>query len=46
MNEMTTIDWICFCILMFSGAWKLKELIDIYAPKTADWIIQKIQGKK
>lgn len=42
MNEMTTIDWICFCILMFLGAWKAKELVDNYAPKAADWVIKKI----
>lgn len=46
MNEMTTIDWMCFCILMFLGAWKSKELTDIYAPKAANWIIKKIEGKK
>lgn len=46
MNELTAIDWICMCILMFCGAWKLRELADTYGTKSANWIIKKIEGDK
>lgn len=46
MYELTIIDFVFVFILMFLGAWKAKELVDVYAPKTADWIIKKIKGRK
>lgn len=46
---MGEIDWHIFLsILIFwiLGLWKAKELIDTYAPKLAEWIISKIEGRQ
>jgi len=42
---MTTVDWASLIIFILLGLWKAIELINIYAPKLANKIIEKVERR-
>ena len=45
-ETMTILDWISLFIFIIFGSWKMIDLINLYAPKLSDWVINKIEKRK
>jgi hypothetical protein len=44
-DTMTTFDWVVANLLLLLGVWKAISLINIYAPKLVNKIIEKVERR-